>query len=138
MQAYALDSGWDAAEHPQRQAARRYRRYKCGGPAEIRVYPEGIETKGAMIDLSVHGCCVQLGEPLAVGAFARVEILFQVKGSTMRLGGVIRHRQEDLRTGIEFTNLSIRKSEEVRTAVRELYEAQTQQGYIGSRKSRAN
>lgn len=137
MPQFALETGWETSKHPTKVSARRFRRYKCGGPAEIRVYPEGVKTVGAIVDLSVQGCCVQLGEPLDVGAYAHVEILFSVKGSTLQLAGVIRHRQNNLRAGIEFTNLSHRKNEEVRTVVRELFEAQQQQGFIG-RQARAN
>jgi hypothetical protein len=130
MQQFAVDTGWEkAGASLSKVSGRKHRRIKCSGPAEIRVYPEGLKASGSVVDLSMKGCCIQLGSPLAVGAFARVEVLFSVKGSTLQLAGVIRHRQDNLRTGIEFTNVSLRKGEEIRSVVLDLDETQQAQGY---------
>ena len=131
MHIWTQEPRWESKEQPQRISLRRYRRYKCGGPAELHVYPEGHKTLGSIVDLSLHGCCVQLSEPLRTGAFAHVEVLFRVRGDTLRMPGVIRHREQNLRAGIEFTGLSERKTEAILTVVRELWETQQQQGYIG-------
>ena len=130
MQHFAVDTGWDrTGAGLTKVSGRKHRRLKCSGPAEIRVYPEGLKATGSVIDLSMKGCCVQLSAPLAVGAYAHIEILFSVKGSTLQLAGVIRHRQDNLRAGIEFTNVSMRKYEEIRTLVVDLDETQKAQGH---------
>jgi hypothetical protein len=137
MQRYALETGKDHAGGPHTKlSGRAHRRWKCAGPAELRIYPEGVKTTGSLVDLSLHGCCVQLGAPLDAGAFAHVEVLFSVKGNTLQLAGVIRHRQENLRAGIEFTNVSARKLDEIKTVVVDLLETQQAQGYIGRRAQR--
>ena len=134
MQRYAMETGQDHAGAPHAKLSGRvHRRWKCVGPAEVRVYPEGVKASGSMVDLSLHGCCVQLGAPLDAGAFARVEVLFSVKGNTLQLAGVIRHREGNLRAGIEFTNVSLRKKDEIKAVVIDLLETQQLQGYVGRR-----
>jgi c-di-GMP-binding flagellar brake protein YcgR len=134
MQRYALENGRErAGAGHTKLSGRAHRRWKCTGPAEVRVYPEGSKASGSLVDLSLHGCCVQLGAPLDAGAFARVEVLFSVKGNTLQLAGVIRHREDNLRAGIEFTNVSVRKQEEIKSVVIDLLETQQLQGYVGRR-----
>jgi hypothetical protein len=120
----ALESAWETPRAVRSPISnRKYRRLRCVGPAEVSVYPEGQKTTGSVVDLSLHGCCVRLGAPLRAGAFARVEVLISVRGNTLRLAGIVRHRQEDLRTGIEFTDVSLRRKEEIRDLLVELWEA---------------
>jgi len=124
---YAQPEWKETSGEPQAVSRRSHRRLKCAGPAQIRVYPEGETATASLVDLSLHGCCVQLSAPLQVGAYPHVEVLFSVKGSTLQLAGVIRHREEDLRAGIEFTHVSHRKMAEIRAVVVDLFETQTAQ-----------
>ena len=127
MLRYAQSEWTETSGEIQAVSRRSHRRLKCTGPAQIRVYPEGETATASLVDLSLHGCCVQLSEPLQAGAYPHVEVLFSVKGSTLQLAGVIRHRENDLRGGIEFTHVSHRKMSEIKAVVVDLFETQAAQ-----------
>jgi hypothetical protein len=66
----------------------------------------------------VGGCRIEADEAIPVTANATVEVLLQLKGSTLRLAGVIRHMEENqTRAGIEFTEVNPRKAERIQKLI---------------------
>jgi c-di-GMP-binding flagellar brake protein YcgR len=106
----------------ERDGMRAYRRLKCTGTAEILVLPDGPKATGTVVDLSLRGCCIALSSTLKAQAYARVEVQLCVRKITLKLAGALRHRQQNLRTGIEFINVSQRKEAQIQELIVELFE----------------
>ena len=66
-----------------------------------------------LVDLSLGGCLVDADEAIPACVNACVEVLLQVDQLTLRLAGVIRHMEKKTRAGIGFTDLSLRKAEQI-------------------------
>lgn len=104
-----------------RQDERRARpRLRCKGVAEMIVLSIGRRMPGALLDLSVNGCCIETSEPIPPIEQPGVEVVFSVDGFTLRLAGIVRNVRHDHRAGIEFTGVTQRKAEQIRELVKEL------------------
>lgn len=77
---------------------------------------------GLLLDLSVRGCCVEWAEPAPVGTGSGIEIRLNVKGNVLRLMGVIRYVHRKKRTGIEFSELSPRKQQQIDAVITDYLE----------------
>lgn len=112
-----------AAIHAAAPKCRRvHPRLECKGIVRMRLLPCGAFVDGALVDLSIRGCCILLEAPDAGEADACVEVLLKVKGTTLRLNGTIRHVSRKARTGIEFAEVSPRKKKQIEELMSELLE----------------
>src|SRR5215469_13578459 len=85
---------------------RRFPRLECGGTADVRVLPDGEKEAGSLINLSKVGCCFLAEVPLRAFPGSTVEVHLRVKGTDIRVAGIIRHIRERRRAGIEFIDIS--------------------------------
>ncbi len=116
-------TNWKSIAPPPDDVERRvHRRLKCNGTGEIRIFPEGIKVVGAVVDLSLNGCCLEFDSAVPAHVNTRVEIYLNVKGITLQLAGEIRHLQTRGQAGIEFIDVSRRKAEQIQELIHELYE----------------
>ena len=77
---------------------------------------------GLLLDLSVHGCCIEWAEPAPADTGSEIEIRMNVKGNVLRLMGVIRYVYRKKRTGIEFSELSPRKQQQIDAVIADYME----------------
>jgi len=97
-------------EGEERRAAPRIR---CWGTVGIRVLPEGPTFIGYLLDLGQGGFYVETDANFLAPPDTTVEVLLYLDGFSLRLSGVVRHVEEESRAGIEFTDLSLRKVEQI-------------------------
>lgn len=97
-------------------------RLKCKGIARFRSLPHGRFIDGALADLSLRGCCIESDSPPQLAPDSPVEVILKVKGTALRLGGIVRHRTRQTRTGIQFLDVSPRKKEQIEELMEELLE----------------
>jgi c-di-GMP-binding flagellar brake protein YcgR len=91
------------------------------GTAWIGIFPEGTKALGYLLDLGLGGCRIEADEAIPAGDNASVEVLLHLRGYTLRLAGVIRHQEEGkTRAGIEFTDVSPRKAEQIQKLLDQL------------------
>ena len=88
-------------------------RFSSWGTAGINILPDGPLVLCYLVDLGLGGCSVDADEAIPACVNACVEVLLQVDQLTLRLAGVIRHMEKKTRAGIGFTDLSLRKVEQV-------------------------
>lgn len=97
---------------------RAHPRAKSWGTAWIGIFPEGTKSLSYLLDMGLGGCRIEADEAIPATADASVEVLLQLKGSTLRLAGVIRHMEEDqTMAGIEFTEVNPRKAERIQKLI---------------------
>ena len=97
------------------QERRIYPRSQCWGTTWINLLPEGLKTVGYLLNLGLGGCHIDNDAPLPARVGERVEVLRYLDGFTLRLAGVVIHMEENnARVGIEFTDVSPRKAEQIR------------------------
>jgi len=104
------------------ESRRAHPRLKFNGKAEIRVLPDGLKALGTIVDLSLGGCCVELGGPIRFEAYSHVEIRLCVEGTNFQVAGIVRHRQDGFKIGVEFTDVSDRKAAQIRELMVFLFE----------------
>ncbi|MFY9904073.1 MAG: PilZ domain-containing protein [Terriglobales bacterium] len=84
---------------------RRSPRFSCAGRAEINCLPSnGILLAGAVRDLSLHGCCVDI--PLPIDCGSRAEIVVRVNAASFRAVGEVRAIRGRSGAALEFVRLS--------------------------------
>jgi hypothetical protein len=119
-----LETEASAQENGGRER-RMYPRTGCWGSAWVNILPEGIKVVGYLRNLSLRGCYIETDDAIPSHSGGRVEVLLQFDGFSVRLAGVIRHMEEDsTRIGIEFTEMSPRKAEQVRCLMEAIAEAE--------------
>ena len=99
---------------------RTHRRMPCKGLAEVRFLESEMRLHGTLFDLTVAGCCIEMPDPLPEFKEAIVEVHLSVNGVRLRIAGVLRNVRRQRRAGIEFTEVSSRKAEQIRQLVREV------------------
>jgi c-di-GMP-binding flagellar brake protein YcgR len=91
------------------------------GTAWVGVLPEGTKALSYLLDLGLGGCHIEADDAIPATDHANVEVLLQLKGYTLLLAGVIRHLEENqTRAGIEFTDVSPRKAEQLQKLLDQL------------------
>jgi hypothetical protein len=99
---------------------RMHPRLHCKGLAAVRYLESDDRLQGTLFDLSVKGCCIETSASLPEAEEPAVEVSLSVNGVQLRLGGVVRNIRRGRRAGIEFTQITSRKAEQITQLVREL------------------
>lgn len=113
----------DAERDPQSDdgAGRRaHPRLTCNGVAQLRTLPLGKFVPGGVVDLSIQGCCIDAGQEMCVETHATVEVLLNLRGTSLRLNGVVRHVSQSGRMGIQFLEVSARKQEQIKELIADI------------------
>jgi c-di-GMP-binding flagellar brake protein YcgR len=66
-----------------------------------------------IVELSLGGCRLQIGERFLAGILVRVEVTFKVNGIAFRFSGVTEWTEDEHLTGIRFVNMTSRRREEL-------------------------
>ena len=106
---------------PKQDERRSKPRLNCEGVAELIVLDIGFRRTGNVLDLSVHGCCIETSTPMPPIERRAVEVVFTVDHVTLRLAGIVRNVRKNLRAGIQFTKITERKAEQIEDLVKELF-----------------
>ena len=101
---------------------RAYPRLQCKGVASIAIPCVVAKIPGTLMDLSVAGCCIELSSPMPNLENPRVEVHLTLKGTTLRVAGIIRQIRSENNVGIEFIEVSSRKAEQIAALFAELSE----------------
>jgi len=104
------------------QERRFHVRKDCWGYYWISMLPGCLKILGYPINLSVGGCYFETNTEIPAEVGARVEVHLRVDGHTLLLLGVICHKEGETHVGIQFTQVSSRKAEQIRHLVTELEE----------------
>jgi len=84
---------------------RRSSRYQCGGSAYfLRIPILGTPVKGALFNVSLHGCCIQTDFPPSLGV--PIDIRLQVNAVSFRAIGTVKVMHGGRRIGIEFGQMT--------------------------------
>ncbi len=76
---------------------------------------------GYLLDLGLGGCRIEADAAIQASEGASVEVLIHLAGSALRMAGVIRRLEENqTRAGIEFTDVSARKTEQLQRLIDQL------------------
>jgi c-di-GMP-binding flagellar brake protein YcgR len=106
-----------------RKERRAHPRLNCKGVAEFRILPEGPKLFGFLTNLGMGGCSIECDKEIpATAAYAAVEVQMDVDDYRLRLAGCIRHIEDEIQAGIQFTDVSSRKEEQIRILMEELVE----------------
>ena len=106
-----------------RQDERRSKlRFQCTGVAVIRVLALEAKMEGTLVNLSVSGCCIDTKTPFPPIENPYVEVTLCVDWITLRIAGVVRNTRDDHRVGIEFTEVTKRKAEQIEYLIADLAE----------------
>lgn len=108
--------------HCKRDDRREFPRLRCKGTAEICFLELGTRAAGTLLDLSAAGCCIETESPLPFVESPSVQVLLAVNGIRLCLAGVVRNMRKGQRAGIEFIDVTSRKSEQITALVAELIE----------------
>ena len=113
---------------PERAGAeddrRRFRRFSCGGLAQINLLPSnGILLRAAIRDLSLQGCWVETSLPIGCGA--RAEIVIRVNSASFRAVGEVRGIHGHSGAGLEFVQLSAGGKDMLSDLITDLAKLQT-------------
>lgn len=117
---YREDAFFD--ESGAAEERRAHPRLRCKGTARMQVLPDGKKIEGALINLSQGGCLIETESPLPFEAGVSVELHLHVSSFTLRQLGVICRIEDEYYAGIEFSEVSSRKSEQIRVLIEELVE----------------
>jgi len=99
-------------------------RLQCKGVARVAFTCLEAKIPGTLLDLSVAGCCIELDSPMPAIENPRVEVHLSVKGTALRVLGIVRQAVGGRRLGIEFTDVSSRRAEQIQALYAELSEMQ--------------
>lgn len=107
----------DSAAPAQR---RKEPRYPLDSRAILHLVSIGSKFAGRIINLSLHGCCLQTDEAFPLGIYRRVETEFQLQGVPVRLAGVTQSVHDRRTIGIRFLGVSPRKLDQLRHLIAEI------------------
>jgi hypothetical protein len=113
---------WGRAVEQQGEDRRKHLRFRCGGEAEIRSLSSGVCARGAIANLSLGGCLVQLVENHSFRRTEEVEMTFCVRQLPVRVRASVRQVYPDHHVGVEFTMLSERGKRQLKELIEELAE----------------
>ena len=92
-------------------------------PAVLHLVAEESILGGNVMDVSQDGCLVRLARPFAVRLNAQVEVDFHLRGLPFRLPGKTKEMHGDQIVEIRFTEMSMRKRDDLSLVIHELIEA---------------
>lgn len=92
--------------------------------AVIYLVKGGSRFDGRILDLSLGGCCIRIGERFPLGIYTRVEVEFRLEGLPFRLAGVIQTLRDRYTVGIHFVDMSPRKQLQVSELMAEIHAMQ--------------
>ena len=99
-------------------------RLHCAGYAEIILLPAGTRIRGALLNLSTSGCCIETETRLQLPMNKTVEVQVCTEGATLRVAGELRNLREERRVGIKFTGITGRKAKQISELLEELVSLQ--------------
>lgn len=131
---------------PHPQAAADLPIAPTGAPSELRGQPrpalhrfatiilveDGSRFRGRILRLSLNNCRIRTDERFPVGIYRHVEIEFQLRGLSFRLGGVIETLHDRYTAGIHFLDLSEHKRLQVLELMGELEEVHSPVALTGA------
>jgi c-di-GMP-binding flagellar brake protein YcgR len=103
---------------------RAHLRLHCKGVASVAIPCVEAKLPGTLMDLSVAGCCIELNSSMPGLESPRVEVHLTLKGTKLRVAGIVRQIKSEQCIGIEFIEVSSRKAEQIKTLFAELSEMQ--------------
>ena len=110
------------------QAARErriYPRTHCWGTTWLHILPEGPRIIGYLLNFGLGGCHLDTDSAIQAEVGDRVEVYLELDGAKLLLAGMIVHMEEgNLRVGIEFTDVSERKAEQIQRMMAAILEAE--------------
>lgn len=86
----------------------------------LHLVSSGSRFPGRILDLSLHGCCLQTDQPFPLGIYRRVETEFQLEGLPVRLAGVTQAIYNRCTVGVRFLDVSPRKLEQLQQLMDEI------------------
>jgi c-di-GMP-binding flagellar brake protein YcgR len=109
---------------------RAHPRLQCKGIAEMNILPDGPKVVGSLTNLSLGGCRIESSKEFQSEPYAPVEVQLTVDDSRLRLAGVIRFVEDNVKVGVQFAEVSQRKEEQIRLLIAELAELEEQRAVI--------
>ncbi len=82
-------------------------------PASLFLVDQGSFLVCRIVEISLAGCRMKLGEPFAFGASLRVEAIFKLRGVAFRLAAVTVWSDGNAHLGVRFTDLTSRRMDEL-------------------------
>jgi c-di-GMP-binding flagellar brake protein YcgR len=110
----------DHAAIPGGRERRARVRHPVDSSAAIILVNGGARFRGRILDVSLDGCRIRSDERFLVGVYTQVETVFQLIGSTFRLGGVVQMVHERRLVGIRFLDLSESQRSQLIELIREI------------------
>ena len=92
-------------------------------PAVLHLVAEESILGGNVMDVSQDGCLVRLARPYPVRLNAQVEVDFHLRGLPFRLPGRTKEMHGEQIVEIRFTEMSMRKRDDLSLVIQELIEA---------------
>lgn len=114
----------DHAAIPGGRERRSRVRHPVDSSAAIILVNGGARFRGRIQDVSLDGCRIRCDERFLVGVYTQVETVFQLIGSTFRLGGVVQMVHEHRQVGIRFLDLSPLERSQLVELIAEIERAQ--------------
>ena len=92
-----------ATTAPVMEERRKSPRVRCTGSAEFRTEGSQIQTFGQLIDISLHGCYVEMTQTFPVGT--KVHLVLRAGGIGVQTSGTVRASYPFLGMGISLTEI---------------------------------
>jgi hypothetical protein len=113
-----------AAKRPELKSEHKVLSMEVGdSPAMLHLVAEESVLGGNVMDVSQDGCLVRLARPFPVRLNAQMEVDFHLRGLPFRLPGRTKEMHGDQILEIRFTEMSVRKREDLSLVIHELIEA---------------
>jgi PilZ domain len=101
-----------SAQHAQTKARsnrRRQQRFAVDENAVLILVNHGSSLAARLEDLSLGGCRLRLEKRFLAGTLVRVEVILQVRGSSLRIPGVTQWTDGKFLAGIRFVDMTQRR-----------------------------
>jgi c-di-GMP-binding flagellar brake protein YcgR len=115
-----LMAGMDDAAIPGGRERRSHVRHPVDSSAAIILVNGGARFRGRILDVSLDGCRIRSDERFLAGVYTKVETVFQLIGSTFRLGGVVQMVVDRCLVGIRFLDLSLLQRDQIVELIAEI------------------
>jgi hypothetical protein len=113
-----------ASKRPELMSEHKVLSMEAGdSPAVLHLVAEESILGGNVMDVSQDGCLVRLARPYPVRLNAQVEVDFHLRGLPFRLPGRTKEMHGEQIVEIRFTEMSMRKRDDLSLVIQELIEA---------------